>query len=68
LRADFAVEDLSAMIWAVSQVIRETTEVAPQTWRRFLAFFLDGLRAGAAHPVTVPALTGEQLAEVIRSR
>ena len=53
------------MIWAVSQVIRETAAVAPQTWRRFLAFFLDGLRAGAAHPVTVPALTGEQLAEVL---
>jgi AcrR family transcriptional regulator len=68
LRDDFAVEDLSAMIWAVSQVIRETAEVAPQTWRRFLAFFLDGLRASAAHPVAVPALTGEQLAEVMRSR
>jgi hypothetical protein len=49
----------------MSQVIRETTGVAPQAWRRCLAFLLDGLRAGAAHPVPVPALTAEQLAAIM---
>ena len=27
--------------------------------------FLDGLRAGAAHPIAIPALTQEQLAEAL---
>jgi hypothetical protein len=55
LRADFEVGDYAALIWAMSQVIRETAGVAPQAWRRSLAFFLDGLRASAAHPIAVPA-------------
>jgi AcrR family transcriptional regulator len=63
LRADFEASDLATLVWAMSQVIRESMDVAPQAWRRCLAFFLDGLRAGAAHPVGVPALTGAQLAK-----
>jgi AcrR family transcriptional regulator len=66
LRGDFQVSDYAALIWSMSQVIRETTDVAPHAWRRCLAFFLDGLRADAAHPVPVPALTREQLAGTIR--
>jgi AcrR family transcriptional regulator len=65
LRADFEAPDLATMIWAMSQVIRESMDVAPQAWRRCLAFFLDGLRAEAAHPVAVPVLTGKQLAKVM---
>ncbi len=68
LRSDFEPQDLATVIWAMSQVIRESMEVAPQTWRRCLAFFLDGLRAGAAHPIAVPPLTSGQLAEVMRGR
>jgi AcrR family transcriptional regulator len=66
LRSDFETSDFAALIWAMSQVIRETTGVAPQAWRRCLAFLLDGLRASAAHPVPVPALTAEELAAIIR--
>jgi AcrR family transcriptional regulator len=65
LRADFATADFAGLIWAMSQVIRETTDVAPQAWRRCLVFFLDGLRAGAAHPLPVPALTQDQLATIM---
>lgn len=43
LRADFEPADLATLTWAMSQVIRESTE--PEIWRRFLAFFIDGLRA-----------------------
>lgn len=50
LRADFGVADLATLMWAVSHVIRESTDTAPDAWRRFLAFHLDGLRAGAAVP------------------
>ena len=61
LRADFDLADLSVLTWAISQVIRQTADTAPLAWRRCLAFYLDGLRAGAAHPVVVPALSRDQL-------
>ncbi|MEV4566348.1 helix-turn-helix domain-containing protein [Nonomuraea sp. NPDC049419] len=51
LRADFTMADLVTLIWAMSQVIRESMDSAPGTWRRVLSFFLDGLRAEAAHPL-----------------
>jgi AcrR family transcriptional regulator len=51
LRADFGSQDLITLIWAMSQVIRESMGTAPGAWRRCLAFFLDGLRAEAAHPL-----------------
>lgn len=51
LRADFEAGDLVTLVWAMSQVIRESMETAPDTWRRFLSFFLDGLRAEAARPL-----------------
>lgn len=41
LRADFEMADMTALVLAMSRVIRET----PDAWQRFLAFFLDGLRA-----------------------
>jgi AcrR family transcriptional regulator len=46
LRADFGLPDLVTLIWAMSRVIRESMDTAPDAWRRFLAFHLDGLRAG----------------------
>ncbi|MEU5877999.1 TetR family transcriptional regulator [Spirillospora sp. NPDC047279] len=66
LRADFEASDLATLIWAMSQVIRQAMDTAPDLWRRCLSFFLDGLRADAAHPVPVPALTPEQLAAVLQ--
>ncbi|MGW0663572.1 TetR/AcrR family transcriptional regulator [Streptodolium elevatio] len=57
LRADFEVDDLVVMIWAMSQVIRESADTAPDAWRRCLSFFLHGLDAGpgaAAQDDTAP--------------
>ncbi|MBB5958079.1 AcrR family transcriptional regulator [Saccharothrix tamanrassetensis] len=51
LRADFELSDLTALTWAMSQVIRESAATAPDAWRRCLAFVVDGLRAEAAHPI-----------------
>lgn len=51
LRADFGAQDLVTLVWAMSQVIRESMESAPGAWRRCLSFFLDGLRTEAAHPL-----------------
>jgi AcrR family transcriptional regulator len=64
LRSDFQLADLVSLTWAISQVIRESAAFAPEAWRRHLAFFLDGLRAQAAHPICVPPLTPAQLANV----
>lgn len=61
LRGDFGTSDFAALMWALSQVIRETAEVAPQAWRRHLAFHLDGLRADAAHALPAPALSMDQI-------
>lgn len=65
LRADFETADFAALVWAMGQVIRESVDVAPQAWRRCLAFFLDGLRADAARPLPVPALTPDQLSKLL---
>jgi AcrR family transcriptional regulator len=65
LRADFEIADFATLVWAMSQVIRESTDVAPQAWRRCLTFFLDGLRAGAAHPLPVPAITADELSKIL---
>lgn len=63
LRPDFQLPDLVCLTWAISQVIRESAAVAPEAWRRCLAFFLDGLRTQAARQITVPPLTPAQIAE-----
>lgn len=65
LRPDFTMTDLSALVLAVSQFIRETRTTAPNAWRRHLAFHLDGLRTEAARPIDVPPLPE---AEVSRLR
>lgn len=57
LRADFEPQDMAPLMWAMSQVIRESMDVAPDAWRRCPAFYLDGLRAEAAHPLPVRALS-----------
>ncbi|GLW11247.1 TetR family transcriptional regulator [Microtetraspora sp. NBRC 13810] len=61
LRADFAATDIVALIWSLSRGIAATATVAPDFWRRQLAFFLDGLRAEAARPLPRPPLTYEEL-------
>jgi AcrR family transcriptional regulator len=51
LRADFTLDDLSSVFWSVARVIEMTEDVSRTSWRRFLGFLLDGLRASAATPL-----------------
>ena len=51
LRADFTLDDLSAVFWSAARVIEMTEDVSRTSWRRILAFLLDGLRASAATPL-----------------
>jgi AcrR family transcriptional regulator len=66
LRGDFVLADMAFVIWAISRTIEATGDVEPQAWRRHLGFVLDGLRAPAAHPLPVPALTDEQVERIMR--
>ena len=68
LRRDFAAEDVPFVIWTVGRVIETSGQVAPEYWRRYLGFVLDGLRAGAATPLPAPPLTRSQLARATRRR
>ena len=51
LRADFAAEDVPMLFWTGGRVAEVTADVAPDLWRRYLGFVLDGLRADAATPL-----------------
>ena len=44
LRADFRVDDLATLVWAMSKVI-SMSDGDDAVWRRHLGFVLDGLRA-----------------------
>jgi AcrR family transcriptional regulator len=61
LRRDFASEDLPPIFWSTARVVQATVDVAPDYWRRYLSFLLDGLRAEAATPPPAPPLTRAQL-------
>ncbi|HEY4348376.1 MAG TPA: helix-turn-helix domain-containing protein [Gaiellaceae bacterium] len=66
LRADYTRADFSLLFWSLGPILEATGEVAPDAWRRHLAFVLDGLRPEAARPATSPPLTDEQLAEAMQ--
>jgi AcrR family transcriptional regulator len=65
LRSDFTLADVAFVIWSLTRTIEATARVAPEAWRRHLAFMLDGLRAPAARPLPVPPLTDEQVARAL---
>ena len=67
LRPDFVLADMAFVTWAITRTIEATADVDPDAWRRHLGFVLDGLRAPAAHPLPVPALTDEQVRRIMRS-
>jgi AcrR family transcriptional regulator len=66
LRPDFVLSDMAFVTWAITRTIDATAGVDPEVWRRHLGFILDGLRAPAAHPLPVPALTPEQITSIMR--
>lgn len=66
LRDDFTLSDMAFVTWSVTRTIEATSRVRPDAWRRHLALLLDGLRAGAAHPLPVPPIAEEQMAALLR--
>lgn len=54
MRPDVVAEDLALLFMANAGVINVTSGAAPDAWRRFVAIFLDGLRAPGAEPLPRP--------------
>lgn len=61
LRPEVTVEDIGMALCSVQQMIPSAGSVAPNAWRRHLAFTLDGLRARGVDEPGTPSLTDEQL-------
>jgi AcrR family transcriptional regulator len=57
LRRDVALSDISVLFWAISRIVDATSEVAPEVWRRHLAFVLDAFRITDAVAISIPPLT-----------
>lgn len=55
VRADVTAEDILMLECASVQAAAPFQEQAPELWRRYLDLAFDGLRAGAAHPLSHPA-------------
>jgi AcrR family transcriptional regulator len=60
LRADFAPEDVSLLLWGGHGVIECSEGVAPQIWRRYLGLVLDGLRTTSPTPLERHPLSASQ--------
>ena len=56
------------LFWTGGRVAEMTSFVAPELWRRYLGFVLDGLRAQSATPLPHPPLTRAQLERVTGAR
>jgi AcrR family transcriptional regulator len=67
LREGLAGTDIVFLQLALDAVMNATRDVAPELYRRYLAIFLDGIRAEAAgpDPLPLPAPTEEQTQQVL---
>lgn len=68
VRADVTAEDALFALAALGRAVPAlATAVTPEAWHRPLALLLDGLRASAAAaPLPSPALTADQLGDVLQ--
>ena len=64
LRSDFTPQDIALLFWGSDRVIELAGDVAPELWRRQLAFVLDGLRSATPTSLPAPPLTDAQLRRV----
>jgi|ERR1035437_2658768 AcrR family transcriptional regulator len=54
LRPDFVFEDLVLLLMANAGVVQGAGEAAPEAWRRFVSFMLDGFRSEGASELPPP--------------
>lgn len=68
LRADFVPEDLVMMLMANAGVISATSNAAPETSARLVAYLLQACSAGAAQPLPVPPTASRMYGALQRLR
>lgn len=68
LREDFTPEDLAFVAWGVGRTLEATSDIAPEAWRRHLGLLLDGMRVGAPHALSSPALSYDELQRAMRAQ
>lgn len=61
VREDFTLGDLAMIFWSLSHLVALCGEDAPEAWRRYLGFVLDGLRPGAASVAAAEPLDDSRL-------
>ncbi|GAB3681151.1 TetR/AcrR family transcriptional regulator [Actinocorallia lasiicapitis] len=66
VRADLNVTDMPIIAFTIATVADYTGAIAPEAWRRQLAFVLDGLRTPEPAELTAPPLTVDQVDVVMR--
>jgi AcrR family transcriptional regulator len=65
LRPEAVPTDTGVIFSMLGVVYEMSSASSPELWRRYLALILDGLRASAADPLPVQALTQEELQSAI---
>jgi AcrR family transcriptional regulator len=63
VRGDVTPQDIVLMECACCQASAPFHATAPELWRRYVDLVFDGLRSAAAHPLSEPGLTEQQLTE-----
>jgi AcrR family transcriptional regulator len=66
LRADFVPEDLAMLLMANAGVINATGDMAPQTWRRLVAYLLQSFAAASAEPLPDPPSPAQMYRALLR--
>jgi len=66
IRPDITPEDLLFVTLSNARIIEATRTVAPDAWRRNVAFYLDAFRPRRPGKLPAPPLTARQLADSIR--
>jgi AcrR family transcriptional regulator len=66
LRGDVELADIGLLVWSAVRATEGLRHGAPDAWRRHLAIVLDGLRAGAAHPLPGAPLDPAELRDAMR--
>jgi AcrR family transcriptional regulator len=67
LRQDFMPQDIPITQLMIGTVIDAARDVEPDLWRRYLAIFLQGIRAhpSAPEPLTTPPVAPDQVQDVL---
>ncbi|WP_162999338.1 TetR/AcrR family transcriptional regulator [Burkholderia sp. Nafp2/4-1b] len=68
VRADACATDIGPLLVMMRTVIDLSPPAKPELWRRYLAFLLDGMRAGGLTPTWVEGLTMQEFDDFLSTK